>query len=129
MSDAPFHVTHTDPIIAPILREEFARLDRRLSEAAGEEVALFIFAGRVGSEQAEVALRVVASVILDHPKEAAVIAGLVLSELLALGLYDDADEGEVRELLVAVNGKLAEIATTRGAPAWRLVPAERPQQH
>lgn len=48
--------------------------------------------------------------VREHPAEAAVLASLVLLEILAVGLFGDGDQGEVDEFVLAVNTKLREIA-------------------
>lgn len=75
------------------------------------------------------AARIVERIVREHPDVASVVAALVISEILALGLYGDSDEGAVEEFVQAVNGKLAEIATAYDRPAWQLVLAEPPQRH
>ena len=76
-----------------------------------------------------VAQRIVEKMIAEHPAEAATLASLVLSEILAVGLFGG-DQDEVDEFVLAVNVKLAEIALHHGAPStWRLVPAEPPKRH
>jgi hypothetical protein len=75
------------------------------------------------------AQRIVEAMVRDHPAEAAVLASLLLSELLSIGLFGG-DEGEVDEFVLAVNVKLSEVALHHGAPStWRLVPAETPKRH
>jgi hypothetical protein len=67
--------------------------------------------------------------VREHPDEAAVLASLVLSGILALGLFDD-DESGVTAFAAAVNSKLGEIALAVDAPSsWQLVRAERPRRH
>jgi hypothetical protein len=56
-----------------------------------------------------IAQRTVEKMMLEHPDEAAVLASLVLSEILALGLFGGG-EGEVAAFADAVKGKLGEIA-------------------
>lgn len=76
-----------------------------------------------------IASGIVEKMIAEHPAEAAVLASLVLSEILAVGLFGG-DPDEVDEFVLAVNVKLAEIALHHGAPStWRLVVAETPQRH
>jgi hypothetical protein len=76
-----------------------------------------------------VAQRIVERMIREHPDEAAVLATLVLSEILALGLFDD-DEDGVTAFADAVNGKLGEIALSLGTSrSWKLVRAEPPRRH
>jgi hypothetical protein len=76
-----------------------------------------------------VAQRIVERMIRERPDEAAVLATLVLSELLALGLFGGTDE-EVTEFAAAVDGKLGEIALRLGAVrSWRLVRADPPLRH
>jgi hypothetical protein len=59
--------------------------------------------------------------VIEHPAEAAALASLVLSEILAVGLFGG-DEGEVGEFVDALNVKLSEVALHHGAPStWRLV--------
>jgi hypothetical protein len=76
-----------------------------------------------------VAHRIVERMVIEHPAEAATIASLVVSEILAVGLFGG-DEAEVAEFVAAVNIKVDEIALNRGAAtSWRLVRAERPARH
>jgi hypothetical protein len=76
-----------------------------------------------------VAQRLVETVIRQHPDQAAALASLVLSEVLALGLFGGTDD-EVTGFADAVNGKLGEIALAVDAPSsWHLVRAERPRRH
>jgi hypothetical protein len=73
-----------------------------------------------------VAQRLVETVIKQHPDQAAALASLVLSEVLALGLFGGTDH-EVTGFADAVNGKLGEIALSLGASrSWQLVRAEPP---
>jgi hypothetical protein len=74
--------------------------------------------------------RIVERMVIEHPAEAAVLASLVLSEILAAGLFGG-DEAEVDEFVAAVNIKVEEIALNHGAAmSWRLVrAAERPRRH
>jgi hypothetical protein len=76
-----------------------------------------------------VATRIVEKMITEHPHEAAVLASLVMTEIMSVGLFGD-DEAGVAAFVAAVNQKLDEIALHHGAPAsWRLVRAERPVRH
>ena len=76
-----------------------------------------------------VASRTIERMIREHPDEAAVLAALLLSEILALGLFGG-DESEVTGFATAVNGKLGEIAVALDAPSsWQLVRAERVRRH
>jgi hypothetical protein len=76
-----------------------------------------------------VASRIVEKIVREHPAEAATLASLVLSEILAAGLFGG-DEVEVEEFVAAVNIKVEEIALNHGAAtSWRLVRAERPRRH
>jgi hypothetical protein len=77
-----------------------------------------------------IAQRIVERMVRDHPDEAAVVASLVLSEILAVGLFGGGDQDEVDEFVLAVNLKLSEVALHHGAPStWRLVPTEPPKRH
>jgi hypothetical protein len=76
-----------------------------------------------------IAHRIVERMVIEHPAEAAVLASLVLSEILAVGLFGG-NEGEVDEFVSALNIKLCEVALHHGAPStWRLVPAKTPKRH
>jgi hypothetical protein len=76
------------------------------------------------------AQRIVETMVTEHPAEAAVLASLVLSEILAVGLFGAGDQSEVDEFVLAVNTKIAEIALNRGAGrSWELVPAAPPRRH
>jgi hypothetical protein len=76
-----------------------------------------------------IAHRIVERMVIEHPAEAATLASLVLSEILAVGLFGG-DEAEVEEFVAAVNIKVEEIALNHGAAtSWRLVRAERPRRH
>jgi hypothetical protein len=75
------------------------------------------------------ASRILERMIREHPDEASVLASLVLSEILSVGLFDD-DEAGVTAFADAVNGKLGEIALGLGASrSWQLVRAEPPRRH
>lgn len=76
-----------------------------------------------------IAHRMLERMVIEHPAEAAALASLVLSEILAVGLFGG-DQDEVSEFVAAVNVKLAEIALhhDKGA-SWKLVPAETPKWH
>jgi len=77
-----------------------------------------------------IAQRIVERMVREHSAEAAALASLVLSEILAVGLFGGGDQGEVDEFVLAVNTKLSEIALNQGAAmSWRLVPAEPPRRH
>ncbi|MEA2811363.1 MAG: hypothetical protein QOJ17_5504 [Rhodospirillaceae bacterium] len=76
-----------------------------------------------------VAHRIVEKMVIEHPAEAATLASLVLSEILAVGLFGG-DEAEVDEFVAAVSIKVDEIALNHGAAtSWRLVRADRPHRH
>lgn len=76
-----------------------------------------------------IAQRIVERMVREHPDEAAILASLVLSEILSLGLFDD-DEAGVTAFAEAINGKLGKIALAVDAPAsWQLVRAEPPRRH
>jgi hypothetical protein len=76
-----------------------------------------------------VAQRIVERMLIEHPAEAAMLASLVLSEILAVGLFSG-EEGEITAFAEAVNTKLSEIALNRGAAmSWRLVRSEPPHRH
>jgi hypothetical protein len=76
-----------------------------------------------------IAHRIVERMVIEHPAEAATLASLVLSEILAAALFGG-DEAEVEEFVAAVNIKVEEIALNHGAAtSWRLVRAERPHRH
>ncbi len=76
-----------------------------------------------------VAHRIVERMVIYHPAEATVLASLVLSEILAVGLFGG-DEAEVDEFVSALNVKLCEVVLHHGAPStWRLVSAETPRRH
>jgi hypothetical protein len=67
--------------------------------------------------------------VVEHTAEAAALASLVLTEILAVGLFGDGVPGEVEEFVLAVNTKLSEIALNRGSRlSWQLVPAEPPKR-
>jgi hypothetical protein len=73
-----------------------------------------------------VAHRIVERMVIEHPAEAAVLASLVLSEILAAGLFGG-DEAEVDEFVTAVNVKVNEICLNRGAAtSWQLVRCDHP---
>jgi hypothetical protein len=75
------------------------------------------------------ASHIVEKMVREHPAEAAVLASLVLSEILSVGLFGD-DEASVAAFAEAVNGKLGEIALALDAPSsWKLVRAEPPRRH
>jgi hypothetical protein len=77
-----------------------------------------------------VASRIVERMVLEHSHEAAVLASLVLTEILSVGLFGAGDASEVTAFVEAVNTKLDEIALHHGASSsWRLVRAERPVRH
>jgi hypothetical protein len=81
--------------------------------------------GMTSEDLRAVAERIVERMVCEHPEEAAVLAALVLSEILALGLFG----GEVAAFAEAVNQKLGEIALARDAPSsWQLVRAEPPRR-
>lgn len=69
--DESFHVTSTDEVLAPLLEQIARAAERRLTQAAGEPVGLFILAGRVDTYRCDMAmttpemLKVVASAIND----------------------------------------------------------------
>jgi hypothetical protein len=76
-----------------------------------------------------VAHRIVARMVIEHPTEAAVLAALVLTEILNVGLFGGSDD-EVTAFADAVNTKLDEIALHHGAAtSWKLVRSERPLRH
>jgi hypothetical protein len=76
-----------------------------------------------------IASRIVEKMVREHPAEAAVLASLLLSELLSIGLFGG-DEGEVDEFVLAVNVKHSEVALHHGAPStWHLVPTDTPKRH
>jgi hypothetical protein len=75
------------------------------------------------------AIRIVEQVARERPAVAAVIASLVMSELLSIGLFGG-EPDEVSEFAAAVNFKLTEIALRHGADrGWQLVPTEPPKRH
>jgi hypothetical protein len=72
-----------------------------------------------------IAHRIVERMVIEHPAEAATLASLVLSEILAVGLFGG-DEAEAGEFASALNVKLCEVALHHGAPStWHLVRAEQ----
>ena len=75
-----------------------------------------------------VAHRIVERMVHEYPAEAAVVAALVLSEILSVGLHGRGEPPEAaNEFVFAVNTKLAEIALHHGAGrAWQLVPCDPP---
>jgi hypothetical protein len=76
-----------------------------------------------------IAHRIVEKMVVEYPVESATIASLVLSEILAIGLFGG-DEGEAGEFADALNVKLCEIALHHGAPStWCLTRAQRPHRH
>lgn len=67
--------------------------------------------------------------LAERPAEAAIIVSIVLSEILAVGLFGG-DRDEATEFASAVNSRLAEIALRHGADrGWQLVPTEPPKRH
>ena len=67
--------------------------------------------------------------IRERPDEAAALASLMLSEILALGLFGGTDD-EVTGFADAVNGKLGEIALSLGSStSWRLLRSKPPRRH
>jgi len=77
----------------------------------------------------DVARHIVEKMVREHPREAAVLASMVLSELLSIGLFGG-DQDETSEFVTAVNVKLSEISLRHGAAhGWELVPTEAPRRH
>jgi hypothetical protein len=77
-----------------------------------------------------VAHRLVEKMVTERPGEAAVVASLVLSELLEATLFADDNEAAVDDFVQALNSRLHEIAIRRRAPtSWALTPARRPHRH
>jgi hypothetical protein len=82
-----------------------------------------------GEDLRAVASRIVERMVRAHPAEAATLASLVLSEILAVGLFSG-EQDEVIEFATAVNTKLAEISLRHGADrGWQLMPTEPPRRH
>jgi hypothetical protein len=76
-----------------------------------------------------VAHRIVKRMTREHPDEAAVLATMVLSEILAVGLFHN-DEAGVTAFADALNNRLAELALTHEArTSWQLVRAKRSHRH
>ena len=50
-----------------------------------------------------VAQRTLERMVREHPDEAAVVASLVLSEILAVGVFGSGDQAAVDEFVLAVN--------------------------
>jgi hypothetical protein len=76
-----------------------------------------------------VAQRIIERMVREHPDEAAVLISLVLSEILAVGLFGD-DKAGITAFADAVNMKLYEIALRHGAAtSWKLTRSERPRRH
>jgi hypothetical protein len=75
------------------------------------------------------AIRIVEQMARERPAVAAIVASLVMSELLSIGLFGgEPDEGS--EFAAAINVKLSEIALRHGADrGWQLVPTEAPRRH
>lgn len=68
--------------------------------------------------------------VIEYPVEAAVLASLVLSEILEAGLYADDETAALGDFVQAVNARLDEIALRRrAAMSWRLVPSDLPRRH
>jgi hypothetical protein len=76
-----------------------------------------------------IASRIVEKMVHEHPDEAALLASLMLTEILSVGLFGD-DEAGVTAFADAINTKLDEIALHHGASiSWKLTRGERPRRH
>jgi hypothetical protein len=65
--------------------------------------------------------------VLRSSADSGTVAPLVLSEILAKGLYGHDEPAAVAESVLAVNFRLAEVALYYGADrAWQLVPCGPP---
>jgi hypothetical protein len=74
-----------------------------------------------------IARRLLATLVRDHSAEASMIASLMLTEILAVGLHGEGGPADVDEFVTAINFKLAEVALRHGADrAWCLVPCPPP---
>ena len=53
-----FYATENDEVLAPVVKQITREAVHRLTEAAGEEVGVFILAGRVGTTSCDVGMSV-----------------------------------------------------------------------